>query len=193
MLPNEIYRIIGLHCDAPTLNNMHLTNTEVSLMFHDPHFWLDKFSFDNLPLIYRRNSVNSWVNEYLGVQESLNIINELLDKFYTRVKRDHEIYLYVDTSRLSDIQLILPQYLNNPDFEEVFIFGKHVSRLKKDRNYPYFILEYKNNDYYLSMKYDYDGDIICTDRYIISPSEISFFGIRAIYYNLDVEIRSPNL
>jgi hypothetical protein len=157
------YNIL-LQADIETINTLCHVSKVFKNICQDYHFWKEKFTINQLPLILKQTIVDDWIKEYKTIDnintKIVKLINVItLDKYHEAIYSITSIYIIK----------ILPNYIQN-DLNDIL-----------DKHGGYFLYTIKfyidDNDYGVTFNAYYNDKEIF--EYI---SELTYVELKKLFY-----------
>src|SRR5436853_3241812 len=107
------FKQIMIYCDIDSLKNINSTCTAMRKIC-DMHFWLDKFTFDELEIIQHRDNYIDWIHEYDMIIESKSHSHNLLNiALYFETKYDRVTCVNIcNYIRYKDIKFLMTEIID---------------------------------------------------------------------------------
>lgn len=129
-LNNDILINIAIKLPIDDVQQLTMTNKDFYNIYSSPIFWVNKYNYDNLPLLEKHKNISDWINDYKATKNAKDLI--WLNKTEADIlNKDPEFILQVNNPTQKQVYSIpLPNDIKN-NLSDKFI------------NYPYPLKQYR--------------------------------------------------
>jgi hypothetical protein len=122
-LNKDIFYDIALNTDIKNIKNLSLTNQDYYKILNSNQFWIDKYSYDQLPLLNNYVTISDWIRDYIITKKAIDLL--WLNQLEQDILHKNIILVFnVSDPKISDIDnLPLPHSIHVDEIMTHFIIN----------------------------------------------------------------------